>query len=145
MKWHAKVYIASKGHSQHVFPSNTMSRYAMLLSLLNGAIPMSLHWLSLLSFSSHEIQQCSVQMGNRQLDMITCLTWSHACPQCEMGPHQIKLLCAYYSIMCWEEHYWLKMSNSFKLYFNSVFDHYVQSVVQGFGSKSKWLCISFDS
>lgn len=52
---------------------------------------------------------------------------------------QIRLLWCLRSIMCWQEHSWLTMSEFFKSYFNSVFDHYIRSVVPMFSKKSKWI------
>lgn len=108
---------------------SSRSRYTMLLSLHNCNNFHALTCDFLLPFHSSYCIPYSVghrwAITNCWLDMtIDLSTFWEARDRIRSN-----YLGAYYSIMCWQEHSWLKMSEFFKTHFNSVFDHYIRSAI----------------
>lgn len=80
------------------------------------------------SFILRHTIQC---WGTNRQSPTADLIWVYICPHFKKQGTTVRsdYFGAYYSIVCQEEHSWLKMTEFFKLYFNSVFYHYIRSVI----------------
>ena len=109
-----------------------------------GTISMSLH-VTFIAFSLI-LRHTTLSWGTKEQSPTAGLTWLYARPHFGKQGTTVgsDYFGAYYSNMCRQRHSWLKMSEFFKLYFNSVFHHYIWSVPV-YSNKSKWLFTSFDS